>query len=97
MNKVFGFSLALMIVLFLMSCGGNRGELKLDCSSPQSFAESTTEMLKNLSTGGSTEEQQAFSMGMFKISMEFNRSGEDPDVLMKYDGWTVVQVIEHGE
>lgn len=86
----------LSTVFLIVSCGGGE-ELKLDCSSPQSYAESTTKMVKKLSESGNNEDGQAFSMGMLKISLEFNQSGNDINVLKKYHGWTAKQVIEHGK
>ena len=94
MQKLLKVALVVVAVFSLASCGET--ELALDCSSPKAFAESTTDMLKYLSENGSTEEQQAFSMGIFSITMEFNQSGENTNVLEKYDGWSIQQVIDHG-
>jgi hypothetical protein len=95
MKRIVNFVLVLAFMIAFLSCG--QTEPTLDCSSPTSFAESTTEMLKYVSENASPEEQQAFSMGIFKITMEFNNSGEDAEVLSRYDGWTIQQVMDHGK
>ena len=94
MHKLLKVVVVIILLISTVSCGET--QLALDCSSPRAFAESTNEMLKYLSKNGSTEEQQAFSMGIFSITMEFNKSGEDSDVLGRYDGWTIRQIIDYG-
>jgi hypothetical protein len=97
MTRVVAVLVGFAVLMGLASCGGSGSEPTLDCSTPQTCAESTMRMLQQLTESATPEEQQAFSSGMFKITMEFNNSGEDIEVLKKYQGWTITQVMDHGK
>ncbi len=95
MKKLTRFLPLLLIVLLIFSCG--KDELTLDCSTHETFADSTTKMLEHISEEGSIQETQGFSMGMMKIALVFSTSQGDIKKLEKFHGWTISQVIEYGK
>ena len=95
MKKLIKYLPLLLILLLVLSCG--KDELTLDCSSHETFADSTSKMIEHISKEGSMQELQGFNMGIMKIAIEYSTSQANIKTLKKFDGWTIGQVIDYGK